>query len=437
MSAAAPAAKESSFNLFPEVQNVTWNDKEIDRKGCYYSVLYVILLIISLVVLIVVYALRTTAIAMTINKPTYQQFLDVQANNPTCACTRTSMRKSTISRVTNDTTLCNQVSSLGLTMGAVETGVLDPQVAMCRSATRFAGLVMQLYGGSTYSSVTASSLIEFQDTLQDDLSMLVSTYKTIYSYPHGVLRTLLQADFPLAVYDKANKTIIPNQFAVPLSRVDSFAKTTMIDIGSMNIDCFAPGNWDKYDYFSSGDFSTGPVNDSRFTRACDAWMSGFVIDRTHLTKKWDWLCPVSPTGGCPTQTGTCSSQYSDAVCVDLRSVLASMLQRGYVSFQDAFNDLFGIGFNVTGNHQAYFGTCAPESCKWVETRQPTAIEVITTVLGLFGGLNALLRGVIAFLLGNSVEPVIQRVRGESTAAVANGAPQAATEMVAANKAAST
>lgn len=61
------------------------------------------------------------------------------------------------------------------------------------------------------------------------------------------------------------------------------------------------------------------------------------------------------------------------------------------TFASLINNLFIESLTPTINYAAYFEQCQSHSCSYTVNRRPTVISVITTIVGLFGGLSVLLR----------------------------------------------
>ena len=53
--------------------------------------------------------------------------------------------------------------------------------------------------------------------------------------------------------------------------------------------------------------------------------------------------------------------------------------------------LFVESWNIRSNYTAYFENCAPHECHYSYTEQNNVIFILTTLLGLYGGLTVILK----------------------------------------------
>ena len=127
----------------------------------------------------------------------------------------------------------------------------------------------------------------------------------------------------------------------------------------------------------------------------------------------------------PTQTRRCSSSesffatdllcYFQQACIDailsaynydmpdrlplpeatrnIRSLDSSIQSRFLMndSIDTIFNELMVEEWKIEGNFDSYYETCAPELCTYTYTERLNILYVVTTVVGLFGGLVVSLR----------------------------------------------
>lgn len=372
-------------NLFPQLQAVYFEDEEVEKKGSFYSALYVLCMLGSVAALCYVYSIEVNVIQTTVKKPTLADYLGIEQYSPTCACTKTSFKYRNIASVTNNTFLCDTITSAAPFFTFDTVVGLQAQAAMCVKAIEFSNQVMSLFLASSYSSVNLDSSAQLTLNLEDSLAALVATYRTIYSYPLSLMENMLAQNFPLIVYNSSSLSHIDNLYAVTQKRAFG-SPGGYEDIAAMQkdgvCDCFQNGNWLCADYFADS-----------FTRTCDAFYGPLRFDKKSLSKKWSFTCQT------PTDSG-----YNDPACVGVRAIIEFfttyvlgcstfyIFSKGYVTFEDAFNDLFGISFASSAQYSSYFARCAPASCSYFSTRNRSPVEILTILLGLLGGLNAFFSG---------------------------------------------
>ncbi|CAF1265964.1 unnamed protein product [Adineta ricciae] len=62
-----------------------------------------------------------------------------------------------------------------------------------------------------------------------------------------------------------------------------------------------------------------------------------------------------------------------------------------ITIQDFFNDLFIENWSTVINYSVYFDRCAPAFCSYTYIEQANSLHTITFLLGLYGGLNVVLK----------------------------------------------
>ena len=61
-------------------------------------------------------------------------------------------------------------------------------------------------------------------------------------------------------------------------------------------------------------------------------------------------------------------------------------------------ELFIETWTNSSNYSSYYSTCAPFTCEYSYTKRNNALYIITTILGLYGGLTVGLKSVIWYIL---------------------------------------
>jgi hypothetical protein len=77
------------------------------------------------------------------------------------------------------------------------------------------------------------------------------------------------------------------------------------------------------------------------------------------------------------------------------------------------NQLFVEKWLKTLNYSSYFAQCQPQYCQYIINHRPEFIYIITSLLGLYGGLSAVLHLIIPYIVNFFLKWIEQR----STAAV--------------------
>lgn len=92
----------------------------------------------------------------------------------------------------------------------------------------------------------------------------------------------------------------------------------------------------------------------------------------------------------------------------------------FSTFGEAFTSAFLVGSQGTAKFDSYFATCRPATCTYVSTAAPSALEVVSSVLAVIGGLTVIVQnGVVygvKYLLGPFIEAYVRarpEIYGES------------------------
>jgi hypothetical protein len=78
--------------------------------------------------------------------------------------------------------------------------------------------------------------------------------------------------------------------------------------------------------------------------------------------------------------------------------LNSTLSSPNVTVQSLMNDLMLDRWEPNITYEDYYAICAPLSCTYIITEQANPIYIITTIIGLYGGLNVALKFIVPVLV---------------------------------------
>jgi hypothetical protein len=220
------------------------------------------------------------------------------------------------------------------------------------------------------------------------LESLLTTYKSIFKHPHEIVKAFVASTFPLQIWDNSAKQPVADQFAVPQRKANVGQFEDFSGLEDYGCDCFdkfgitfdPPRGWAE----CTTTFLEEP---DEFIMTCDSYKNVFAYDPVSMQAKWDAY-------GC---WDTGDSAYAEADCEALRNVVSYMEEKGYTDFEDVFRNLFDAQLTAESNYENYYAECAPSSCTWTEVRRRSPAEVITVILGLYGGLDTGLKAFLGYL----------------------------------------
>lgn len=90
-------------------------------------------------------------------------------------------------------------------------------------------------------------------------------------------------------------------------------------------------------------------------------------------------------------------------------------------------NLFVEEWTTNISYASYFAACAPETCSYTYTERNSLLHVVTTLLGLYGGLTIVLRLIVSHLIPFVIKKSRKCYRQRSLSIVPDAANQATSE----------
>jgi hypothetical protein len=135
--------------------------------------------------------------------------------------------------------------------------------------------------------------------------------------------------------------------------------------------------------------------------------------------KWDWSCTRSKTISTYSLNIFASGIWEANLGVKDRPLNGTS---SFKTFGEAFSQAFLVGSRGTADFDVYFATCAPSTCTYTSNVAPSALDVVTSVLAVIGGLTVIVQNAVVYgvkyLLGPFIEAYVRarpEVYGESPA----------------------
>ncbi|CAF0857897.1 unnamed protein product [Adineta steineri] len=249
--------------------------------------------------------------------------------------------------------------------------------------------------------------------------------KTIYDAWYEFSQSLLITDLVLTESEFETRTTVAikqfqentlNEFKRILSLVDLHAKT-MYNTGYNNIDLYT----DQLSTVTTQvDFGWEPV----ITKTCSCSLNGqctdvmsfFYYTGLDTTSPYYLNFTISDLQvGCyvlPSVLNSSLSCFFNQTCLDMiqretksaRSINVPILDINSTRFsphtriQTLLDNLMIETWNETISYEKYYEICAPEQGTYTYTSRNNPVQIITTLIGLFGGLSVALKIIVSFII---------------------------------------
>ncbi|UJR17971.1 hypothetical protein I4U23_004870 [Adineta vaga] len=388
------------FNLF---QQQTTNDRQL-RFQRIATRLHIICIAIALVVLTIYTSLSTNIYHETVLNPTETQFIELHQNYSTslsCPCSSTSMHYSTFMAIQPDyhqMCLSDLVSSNWISYNYAINDIGRHYYLDYRASAGLFFYFLSLFCQEAMQTVTnaldvflqtqlISSQVLSQEFFQFQSDSLIQNWQSTTTYQY--VRTI---EF-MRIISHGNR-LNNGHLNVLFMTNTTTRETTMTSQMYGNCSCgLSPCRQllGIYEYNSTRDDYTLIFEIPHFYVGC--YFVDFFFAST-LECYYNRSCMIE------------IDRYMDIARSSTYnfSPLNSTLNSPYETIQSITNNLMVNSWSVNVSFTSYYSTCAPHSCTFVYERRMSIFLVITTVIGIFGGLSLGLKILIIVTL-----PLIEKI----------------------------
>jgi hypothetical protein len=384
-----------TFNLFPSVPPTT-NEYELQNQKISTR-LFIILLTLILTILLLYTSLATITKTVIVKTPTLDQYFHLYAKYPqtlTCACTKISIEHKklvnvkyslhqvcTSDFVTDDWIHYLALSSAGIILNYDDFRWTAPYSfqalrAFCELInTTISNSLDQFYSSGYISAfVIPSELLQSQ--VQASIDQFKSSTEKSFLLSLSLIRDTIQGN---ELYSAVQTNYL---MFIPLD--DSLASTLPRNYSGCTCDSSSACSYQStiQNYSNSTVLFTIPG----FYVGC------YVIEsllKSTLECLYNQTC-----------ISILQSFCTSPIKINVRALDSSLSSKYFVNstIQELVNNLMVEEWNSTETYNIYYGECQPAQCIYTYTARNDLIYIVTTLIGLLGGLITVLKLVVPTLV---------------------------------------
>ena len=382
-----------NFNLFPSVPPTT--DENQLRNQRISTRLFIFLLVLSLTILVMYTSLVTITKTATIPGSSFQRYLQFASRfskTLTCPCTKISINYEKILRVTynlhqvctSDFVTENWTDYLSLQSESVSnfdcraTSVFTFQSLriLCQSVNTTITDSLNSFYSSQYitASVTPSEI--FQSQTESLVQQFISSTTNTYRLSLQMIRDTTQANALLSGLEKNYNLYVEYGKPTVLIAVQTYS----------GCDCAAKATCVQQSAIYAYPSQTVLFNVPGMNVGC---LPLEALLQSSLQCFYNQTCIVQ------------LQLYIYSTAPMNPRALNSSLQSQYLpnaTIQLLLDQLMVERWNWSSMYESYYGECQPEECSYTYETKNDAIYIITTVIGLFGGLVTVLKLIVPYVV---------------------------------------
>ena len=394
-----------TLNLFPSLPPST--DENQLRNERISTRLFIFLLVLSLTILVMYTSLMTITNTATIQGPSFQRYLQLTSRYSktlTCPCTKISINYEKILHVTynfhqvctSDFVTENWTDYLSLqsdTVSYFDYRVISGHTfqslrVLCQSIDRTINDSLNRLYSSQYITASVTPPDLFQSPIESLVHQFISSTTNSYLLSLQMIRDTTQAN---ALFSGLQTNYFFNT-------ISFYPIIILYPLGYTDCNCAAKATCVQQ------------------AAIYDAYPSETVL----------YSVPGMHVGCLPLEALLQSTLecFYNQICIDKFQsyidspvsmnprALNSSLQSEYLpnaTIQLLLDQLMVERWNWSSMYESYYGECQPEECSYTYETKNDAIYIITTVIGLFGGLITVLKLVISQIFMRALA-FIQRKR---------------------------
>ncbi len=392
--------KMIGLNLFQSIPPS--HDENIIRQQYYSTRVYLILLFIGLSILILFTSLRMQTITVTIPMPTLTKFLDLYDQYPltlNCPCNKTTMKYNQF--IFNIKPQYHEICSSEF----VSPNWINVKFVKSSSTTIFIQDIRSQL--QTHFQLLSTLCHAANQTVEDDLELF---YQKTFVSQQVLSRESFRIQIDLIVEQfkrtipqlfqntleliKANQDL--NQFIVP---INSFFFPNLFNNNEKTLQ--ASFNSDRPGCFPNG--TLGCI--------CNTLTMSECYKKTKISDNGtDYIIPGMFLSWFPLESllmSTLECLYNDSCLFQIKAFINTTVSpinfttlnlsseyngnNSYDKIEIFANKLFIQSWNNESSFESYFNQCHPLKCQYTYQSRLILIYVITTIIGLIGGLSVALQ----------------------------------------------
>ena len=384
----------TTLNLFPTIPPS--NDAYELRKQRISTRTFIITLLFSSCIIFIYTAAAATLKTFTVSTPTLQQYKQLYQQHPgilTCLCTRISTKYESFIQIHHSLhEICFSVytdnewiTHLGFIPGMIEdidSQILRPHIflglrSMCQLAAESIRTNLDQFYSSNYVSAVATSENLLRSQSEAIVEQFISSTTNNFLLSLRLVGNITQAN--------ALASVLGDNF--------HFTRTTELD----NID----SEWAIYGDNCNCAVSSACIQNVSATQNIflpSRWyVPGFYIGCFifEALRQSDLHCFYSQTCLDDLQSHWESSQVLQLQLLDPSALhyFDVMTSVGVI-----IDRLMVDVWNWTNSHGNYYGVCQPKECSYTKVARNDVVSIVTTVIGLIGGLVTVERLIIPKLI---------------------------------------
>ena len=377
-----------TFNLFPSVPPT--NDEYKLQNQKISTRLFIILLIVILAILLFYTSLAIITKTITVKTPTIHQYLQLYARYPhtlTCACTKISIKYENIVNVkysfhqvcTSDFVSDDWINYLDLS----HTKIIIPLADFRRIAT------------NAFQSLSLFCQ-QMNTTISSNMDRLYSSeYISAFVIPSELFRSQVQVSITQFILT-TKKRLLSSQALVR----DTISSNSVLSALQTDFILYVPSG---SEYASSW---------ARAYNNCDCYVSPMCIEesiiQSSIAFEPDFTVPgfyigcyiieslLQSTLECfydQTCINTLQSYYRSPTQSNVTALNPSLSSQYFVNstIQALINNLMVEQWNISEKYNSYYNACQPSECIYTYSGRNGIIYIVTTLIGLVGGLITVLK----------------------------------------------
>ena len=391
--------------MFPSVPP-TSDEYEL-RNQRISTILFIILLIVILTILLFYTSLVTITENITVKTPTIHQYLQLYAKYPhtlTCACTKISIKYESIVNVKYS---IHQICTTDF--------VSDDWIKYLSSAYTGADINFDDFRWTaTYAFQALRAFCELTNrTILDELNGFYSgEYVSGFVTPSKLFRSQVQASV-----DQFKISAI-NSFLLSLFLIRHTTYTNAL-LSAVQINYSLHLLYGTRFIFSKARLYGDCTCTSQSTCIYESTLRGYLNSQINFTVPGFYVgCYVTEsllqsTLECfynQTCINILQSYYRSPAQINVTALNPSLSSQYFVNstIQDLINNLMVEQWTLSEKYDSYYNACQPSQCIYSYTAKTDIIYIVTTLIGLIGGLMTALKLVVPRLVKFFVYRILKR-----------------------------